>query len=68
MESSVLASVGYDARTNVLELGFRAGGVYRYFGVPLRVFDELMAAPSLGRYFQAHIRDRYPTERVTGAG
>lgn len=59
VESSELASVGYDEASHVLEVEFVAGGTYRYGGVPLEVYDALMAADSLGRYFNAHIRGHY---------
>ena len=65
VESHAITSVGYDRATNVLEIEFVDGDVYRYFAVPRRVHQELLAADSLGRYFQAQIRDRYGYERVS---
>ena len=62
IESSVLASAGYDSETAVLELEFRSGEVYRYFAVPPSVHAGLLAAPSAGRFFTQRIRDRYPTQ------
>ena len=41
VESSELASVGYDEASHVLEVEFVAGGTYRYGGVPLEVYDAL---------------------------
>ena len=32
---------------------------YKYFGVPPEVYEGLIAAPSMGRYFSQHIRGRY---------
>lgn len=58
--SSAIASVGYDEATAELELEFLSGEVYRYFAVPRSVHAHLLSAPSMGRYFQQHIRDRYP--------
>ncbi|WP_272653774.1 DUF72 domain-containing protein [Microbacterium sp. EF45047] len=62
--SSALAAVGYDRATAVLEVEFRSGEVYRYYAVPASVHRELLAAPSLGRFFAERIRDRYPTEHL----
>ncbi|WP_028058954.1 KTSC domain-containing protein [Candidatus Solirubrobacter pratensis] len=63
--SSSIASIGYDARTMLLEIEFRdSGEVYQYSGVPLYVRNELIAAISVGRYFSAHIRDAYPCVRI----
>jgi len=64
VESREIASVGYDAATNVLELEFADGDVYRYYAVPRRVHQELLAAESMGRYFQSQIRDQYGYERI----
>ena len=58
VESECLASVGYEDET--LEVEFTNGSVYRYFGVPVRVHEELMAADSHGTFFNRRIRDAYP--------
>lgn len=63
VRSSVLASVGYESGT--LEAQFAGGSVYQYFMVPRRVYAALMAAPSHGSFFNAHIRDAYPSVRVS---
>ncbi|MFC4221772.1 KTSC domain-containing protein [Flagellimonas marina] len=59
VSSSNLASIGYDADNEILEIEFKNGGVYQYFGVPEGVYDELMDAPSHGVYFSANIRNDY---------
>ncbi|MGH8899147.1 MAG: KTSC domain-containing protein [Egibacteraceae bacterium] len=63
--STMLASVGYDPTTRTLEAEFTSGAVYRYSDVPPETYEGLMAADSHGRYFNAHIRDRYRYDRVT---
>lgn len=63
VESSTIDSVGYEG--NVLEVRFRSGRVYRYFGVPSRVHTELLDADSKGRFFNGEIRDAYRFERQT---
>lgn len=62
--SSSLQSVGYDSASRTLEIAFRNGSVYQYFGVPPAVHEELITAPSHGAYFNAFIRDRYPYRRL----
>jgi len=57
-----MRSVGY--RRPTLEIEFASGDVYRYFGVPPSVHDELMRAESHGRFFNANIRDRFRYERM----
>jgi hypothetical protein len=64
IESSVLASVGYDRFEHVLEVEFRRGGVYRYFEVPEAAVEELMTEGSHGQYFATRIRDRFRSRRI----
>ncbi|GAA3536930.1 KTSC domain-containing protein [Amycolatopsis ultiminotia] len=64
VKSSVLRDVGYDPDRRVLEVGFHDDAVYQYFLVPKRVYRELLAAPSHGRYLNLEIKPRYPVRRV----
>jgi hypothetical protein len=64
LESTAIASAGYDAATAVLELEFTSGEVYRYFAVPPSVHRALHAADSAGNFFRERIRDVYPSEHV----
>lgn len=56
ISSSNLASVGYDADLNTLEIEFHNGGVYQYYNVPQSVYDGLMNASSKGQYFDQNIK------------
>lgn len=62
VQSSSLESVGFE--DGVLEVRFRNGGVYRYFGVPVIVFLRLLRAGSKGRFFNLEIRDAYRCQRL----
>lgn len=64
LQSSDIASVGYDEVTGTLEIEFRATGVYRYFSVPQDVHDSLMRTPSPGKFFLQHIKGKYAWERA----
>ena len=64
IDSSAIASVGYDEVLAVLELEFTTGELYRYFAVPPSVHRELLAAPSAGRFFGERIRGVYPENYV----
>jgi len=64
--STTLATVGYDGIRNLLQLEFRRGAVYHYFGVPAAVYEALLGAPSKGSYFNQAIRGRYLYVRVPG--
>jgi hypothetical protein len=62
--SSDIASFGYDAASETLEIEFRATGVYRYYSVPKVVYEELCATPSPGKYFLQHIKRKYAWEKA----
>jgi hypothetical protein len=64
VESSMLASVGYDPVSSVLELEFHGGRVYQYGDVSEETWRELMAAESKGRYFLDYIQEQYPYLRI----
>ena len=59
VDSSLLASVAYDATAAVLQLELRSGSNYRYFGVPRTTYEALLAADSKGTYFNGFIRERF---------
>ena len=60
VESTTLVAIGYDAAGEILQLEFRSHAVYSYLGVPGSVFEELLSAPSKGRYFNGAIRGHFP--------
>ncbi|MFK4836780.1 KTSC domain-containing protein [Microbacterium sp. ZW T2_14] len=64
IDSTAIASAGYDAATAMLEIEFTSGDVYRYFAVPPSIHRGLRAAESAGRFFRERIRDVYPSEHV----
>ena len=64
VRSSSLKSIAYDSDNKLLEVEFRSHRVYVYQDVPDWAVERLMAARSKGRYFEAHIRNRYPSQRV----
>ncbi len=64
VSSSMLRSVGYDAATQTLEVEFLNGSVYQYFAVPATTYHNLLAADSLGSYFQANIRGAFSYQKL----
>jgi hypothetical protein len=68
VDSSMLHAVGYDAETEELEAVFASGQIWRYTGVPRRVYEELLAASSKGQYMNANVIDVYPEYRLSRGG
>ena len=64
VDSSSLSSVGYDPRSETLEVEFRNGGVYDYLDVPADEVRRLRRAESFGRYLNTRIKPRYPVRKV----
>jgi lysyl-tRNA synthetase class 2 len=64
LDSTTIASVGYDPETLVFEMEFRSGAIYRYHLVPSAVYRGLLAAPSKGRFFNQCIRLNFACESV----
>lgn len=64
VQSSNLASVGYDSDSQILEIMFRNGSAYQFFNVPEGVYQDLVFARSKGSYFHSRIKDRYRACRI----
>ncbi|MCY3782253.1 MAG: KTSC domain-containing protein [Chloroflexi bacterium] len=62
--SSNVRSIGYDRDSETLEIEFNSGSIYQYFGVPEQMYDEIMRAPSKGRFVHQYIRNQYAYSRV----
>ena len=59
VESTALATVGYDEARERLQVEFCDQAIYHYFGVPAALHQELLGAPSKGSYFNQEIRGRF---------
>ena len=64
VDSSSIASIGYDEASGTLEVGFASGEIYEYFNVPKDVYERFRAADSKGRFFHLKIKDKYRYARV----
>ena len=65
VESSMIQAVGYNATTKLLEVLFNSGKTYGYEGVPLEVYEELMAASSKGQYMRGCIIGCYSDYQIS---
>lgn len=59
-----LASVGYEAKTQTLEIEFGSGDIYQYHSVPFAIYGGLMNAASHEDYFQGSIKNSYSSTLV----
>jgi len=57
--SSQIDAVGYDAGQRVLGVQFHRSGRYDYTGVPQDVYDGMLAAESVGKYFGANVKGKF---------
>ena len=62
VSSSNIEAIGYGDGLLIIE--FKDGDRYSYSGVSQETFDELRTAPSVGRFFHLHIRDKYATTKL----
>ena len=58
VNSSAIRAVGYDGYTLAVQFT-TSDTVYEHSGVPVWVYLGLMAASSMGAYYNRHIRGRY---------
>ena len=61
--SNVIRSFDYESSTQILRVEFNNGSIYKYHDVPEKVYQELKSAPSVGQYFNTHIREKYGQDR-----
>lgn len=64
LKSSVIAAVTYNATEHVLDVEFTSGRIYRYWMISSAVYDGLTQATSVGNYFNAAIRNRFPNQEL----
>ena len=64
LNSTSLNAATYQDQSALLELEFRSGMIYHYFGVPAQTYQELLMAESQGRYFNQHIRNRFTYAKI----
>jgi hypothetical protein len=59
VQSTQVASVGYDAATQTMAVQFKAGGLYEYAGVPADVAAAAVKAESIGRFLAQNVKNKY---------
>jgi hypothetical protein len=64
VNSSKLRAVGYDEKSQVLEIEFSNGQVLQYVKVYPEVYRRLMAAPNPTSFYDDKIAEEYTGRRV----
>ncbi len=64
VQSSNVVSVGYSRHLHALEIEFVRGAVYRFLDVQPRLYRQLLAADSKGRFIAENLRGKYRFVRV----
>ena len=64
INSSTIRAVGYDAKSETLEIEFADGKVTAYSRVSPEVHRRFMAAPSPVSFFEDKIAEEYTARRV----
>lgn len=65
--SSQIASVGYDPKTETLEIEFPNGAVYSYSDCVPSVHERLMEAESIGKFFGQYIKISLEYKKIKDA-
>jgi hypothetical protein len=59
VDSSSIATIGYDLEQRILELEFRESGeIYQYFDVPQQEYDAFLQAESKGTHLNKEFKPR----------
>lgn len=69
VESSNLASVGYDMKMKLLQVEFKNGSIYNYSNVPEQTAVEMLQPPkeyegSIGVYFAENVKSAFEFEKI----
>ncbi len=64
VNSSKIRAVGYDPKSQTLEVEFSDGRLLAYSGVSPEVHRQFMAAPSATSFFEDKIDENYSSKRL----
>jgi len=62
--SSNVGSSRYSDLSCILAVTFKSGEVYQYLDVPAELYEEMLAAPSVGKFLNDRIKGKYQFKRV----
>ena len=64
LSSSHISGIAYNDVKNYLVVHFHYGDIYLYFSVMPHIYNELLVAPSAGRFFHERISGKYQYRRI----
>ena len=68
VQSSNIGQIGFEENyvmaigatpINILHIVFISGNIFDYYGVDKKVFEEIIKAESIGKFFHANLKDIY---------
>ena len=65
VKSSMIKTIGYDSKNEILKVTFNNDKTYLYYGVPQETFDNFKGAESIGKFFHANIRNVFDSKQMT---
>ncbi len=63
--SSIIRTIEYFAIEQKLRVTFIKGSQYDYYNVPENIFEQALAAESIGQFFSLCIKDIYSYNKVS---
>ena len=71
-KSSTIHKVEYNEKEKAMEIEFRSGNVYRYLGVPPRMWKVfnlyIECEGSAGSFFNEYIKNQYTSQKIKDVG
>ena len=64
IKSSNLRSIGYDPKSQILEIEFNNGSIYQYLRVLPLIYESLMESASKGSYLNKCIKGKCQFKRI----
>ena len=63
--SSNIGKIRYDADKQLLEITFLTKKVFQYEAVPKRIWDNMLKAESVGKFFHKEVKDKFRAKQIT---
>ena len=63
VDSEEIAWIGYEHKTQMLQVEFIIGGIYQFDHVPECVYESFLVAKSYDQFFEKEVKGQYPFRR-----